>query len=319
MCRPSRIRRAALLLVLLSLPPTGALAQEAMNADAFVRTLEDLSSRISSTEAGQAPDLRIPAVWTVVVGEQRVEVPATWLSRSLVEAREDPAAWPGERVTILARIEALRLEAQALASETGGDPPAADEARATLGAILARPEYRGMAQQSALDTLRQRVFAWFQRLVERLGASALGGRGTAVALAWLTTILALVVLASWVARLIMRPERNRARLEPPAGGPKSARVWAREALQATDGREAIRCAYRAVVACLEEEGTWRRDPTRTPREYGRLLAPGHRRNGPFAEVARRFEEIWFGGRVATDEDRAAVMVRLKELGCLSAD
>jgi len=319
MCRPSWTRRAAPLLLLLSLPPTGALAQEAMNAEAFARTLEDLSSRISSTEAGQAPDLRIPAVWIVVVGGQRVEVPATWLSRSLVEARGDPAAWPGERVTILARLEALRREAQALASQTGGDPPAADDARTTLSTILAGPEFRRMEQQSALDTLRQRVFAWFQRLVEGLGGGALGGRGTAVALAWLTTILALIVLASWVASLLMRPERHRVRLEPPAGGPKSARVWAREALQATDGREAIRCAYRAVVACLEEEGTWRRDPTRTPREYGRLLAPGHRRNGPFGEVARRFEEIWFGGRAATDEDRAAVMVRLKELGCLSAD
>jgi hypothetical protein len=73
-----------------------------------------------------------------------------------------------------------------------------------------------------------------------------------------------------------------------------------------------------VVAGLEEEGTWRRDDALTPREYTRLLAAGHRRRALFTDISRRFEEVWFAARTATDDDRSAVMARLKELGCLPA-
>ena len=86
-----------------------------------------------------------------------------------------------------------------------------------------------------------------------------------------------------------------------------------------DPREAVRCAYRAAVASLEEEGAWRADDTRTPREHLRLLPSGHRRRAIFADVAGRFEGVWFGGRTPTSDDARMVLSRLEELGCLRAE
>ncbi len=67
---------------------------------------------------------------------------------------------------------------------------------------------------------------------------------------------------------------------------------------------------------LEEEGAWRSDDTRTPREHVRLLPADHRRRPLFADVARRFEQVWFGGRAATPDDTRSELTRLQELGCL---
>jgi hypothetical protein len=310
----------ALLLLVGALRPAGA-QEPAMTPDAFARMLEQLSGQIASGEPGGVPQVRIPAVWAVEADGQRYEMPAGWIDREMRSARQNPASWPARRSVLLARLGALRLEAQALAERAGAGPLPAGDARAALTDVLARAEYKQIAQASAVARLRERVLAWMMRLWQRLGGGPLGQRGTAVALAWILTILAIMALATMLARMLMRPDRTGFPLRPggPDGRGKPARAWARDALGAADAREAIRCAYRAVVSGLEEEGAWRRDDTRTPREYGRLLPASHRRRTLFTDVARRFEEIWFGARAATDDDRAAVLARLKELGCLPAE
>lgn len=294
-----------------------------MPPDAFARMLEQLSGQIASGEPGDVPTVRIPPVWAVEADGQRFEIPAGWIEREMRLARQNPASWPARRSNLLARLGALRLEAQALAVRAGAGQggQGVDAARVTLTDVLARPEYGQMARASAVSRLRQRVLEWLVRVWQRLGGGPLGRRGTAVALAWILSLLAITALATMVARMLMRPDGARLPLAPGGrdGRSKPSRAWAREALNAADAREAIRCAYGAVVSGLEEEGTWRRDDARTPREYGRLLPAGHRRRPLFTDVARRFEEIWFGARTATGDDRAAVLGRLKELGCLPAE
>ena len=314
---------AALLAAVLLAPLTSA-AQDAMSAETFARHLAELSAQLSGGVPGDVPDVRVPAVWKVESGEQRFEVPAVWLMQAVGEARREPATWPKRRAGILPRLETLRLEAESLVARerAGTRSGSADtaEARRALTEVLARREFRGMAQQSAFETLRQRVFAWFERLLQRLGGGPLGRRTTALALAWITTIVALAALAAWTVRALRRspPQPHHFGVVPEPDA-TSARTLARRALAAGDPREATRCAYRAIVACLEEEGQWARDATRTPREYGRMLAPDHRQHVPFRDVARRFEEIWFAARPATDADRAAVLARLRETGCLPAE
>ena len=314
---------SALLAAVLLAPLTSA-AQEAMSAEAFARHLAELSAQLSGGAPGDVPDVRVPAVWIVESREQRFEVPAVWLMQAVGEARREPATWPKRRAGILPRLETLRLEAESLVAReragTGLGSADTAEARRALTKVLARREFRGMAQESAFETLRQRVFAWFERLLQRLGGGPLGRRTTALALAWITTILALAALAAWTVRALRRsapqPHHFGVVPEPDAA---SASTLARRALAAGDPREATRCAYRAIVACLEEEGQWARDATRTPREYGRMLPPDHRRHVPFRDVSRRFEEIWFAARPATDADRTAVLARLRETGCLPAE
>ena len=188
-----------------------------------------------------------------------------------------------------------------------------------LTGVLAGPEFTRMAQESAFARLRQRMTEWLIGLWQRLGGPRLGSRTTAILFAWIAVLVAAGALAIWLVRFLRHAERPRSALPAPHPARMPAGAWARQALAAADLREASRCAYRAVISGLEEEGAWRSDATRTPREYLRLLPVDHRRRPPVADVGRRFEEIWFGARTATDEDRAAALARLKEVGCLPAE
>jgi hypothetical protein len=86
--------------------------------------------------------------------------------------------------------------------------------------------------------------------------------------------------------------------------------------RAGDVREAVRVAYHAALIRVEEQGTWRLDDTRTPREYVRMLPAGDTRQAPLVDMTRRFEQIWYGNRAAGDEDAASVASDLEVLGCL---
>ncbi len=246
-------------------------------------------------------------------------MPALWLRHGLAEARGNPSSWPARRGSLLAQLEALRGEADSLAhtGEGASDPALA---RSTLARILSAPEFKRMAHDSAMASLRQRFTRWLVRMWERLGATAPGQRGTALAFAWIAASLALIVLTIWLVRVMLRPDRHgRFPLTPPPFRRRSAGAWARAAARAADPREVSRCAFHATVCSLEEEGTWRPDDARTPREYLRLLPDDHRRRRLLVEVTRRFEEIWYAGRDANEQDRQSSLARLKELGCLPAD
>jgi hypothetical protein len=120
--------------------------------------------------------------------------------------------------------------------------------------------------------------------------------------------------------MLRRSNRTGGGIAEPSGSPEtSAEAWARQAAAARDLKEAARCAYRALVSRFDGDGTWRADAARTPREYIRMLPRDHRRRPIVEDVARRFEEIWFGGRPATEDDRGALLRRLRELGCLPAE
>ena len=307
--------------VLASLVPVAAQPARAMDPAAFAEELQRLSTAISSGAPDVIPNVRVPTVWAVETGQQRFEMPAGWLRLEIDLARRNPSSWPSRRATLLGRLDAMRIEAESLAAVTAAPrQPELDVARTALDRVLAAPEFAEMAQQSALTRLRQRFTAWLRDMWGRLGGNALGSRGTALVFAWTAALLALAVLSAWLIRLLRQPTgRLSLTLEAPAPGQRSARAWARAALEAADPREAARCAYRAVVYRFEEDGAWPPDDTRTPREYLRLLPRDDRRRGLLSDVTRRFEEIWYGARQATDDDRRLLLVHLKALGCLPAD
>ena len=316
---PASLRFTVVLLVLCAAP---AAAQSTVHSpEAFVAELERLRTEVESAPHGQIPDLRTPAVWVVDAGGQRFELPAGWLRAQVETARRDPAQWPAQRTGILAQLEALTAEVQELAAAAR---PAARldpaSARVALAEVLAGREFRQLHEQSALARVWERISQFLQRAWDRLGAGRLGRPGAATVLAWLTVLVALSGLGVWLARLLLRPERAaRVAGDTAVSNVRSARAWAQDALQAGDPKETMRLGYRAAVRGLEEEGTWRADPARTPREYLRLLPAGHRRRARLSDIAGRFEEIFFGARPATEDDRRAVLSGLKELGCLPAD
>lgn len=196
-------------------------------------------------------------------------------------------------------------------------------AREALTGVLARPEFQRSAAAVWADQVRRRLTRWMADILERLGAQRTGRRDVAKVLAWVVGLGALAALAWWFVRsLVGASQQGSLGFEPARSRRRSARSWARDALAAHrdgDEREAVRCAYRAAVAQIEEYGTWRADESRTPREYLQLLPPAHRHRSVLTDITSRFELAWYGSARPTSDDSRALLTRLKELGCLPSD
>lgn len=315
-----RLPLIALVLLPAALPSTLSARSfdEPVDARGFVAELDKLASAVAAADQAQVSELRsrLPDTWVVREGPAVFSVSASWLVRPLEEAARDGRAWPAIRSALLAKLAAVRAEAQGAAGSAAGTA----EARVALQVVLARSEFAPHRDSGWLTWARQRVAAWLMKLWERIGGGRVGRRGAAIALAWIAVLAALGVLVSWLVRgLVRATSETRLHLRPSASRRISARAWALRAVSSSDPREAARCAYHAAVRRLEEEGVWRIDDARTPREYLRLLPSSHGRRGIVADITHRFEQIWYGGRDATEDDRRDVVARLKDLGCLPAD
>ena len=80
------------------------------------------------------------------------------------------------------------------------------------------------------------------------------------------------------------------------------REEADEAAQQQRWRDAVRGYYWATIARFESRGQWPADRARTPREYLRLVLPGHPKHDDLRLLTRRFESCWYGSETATQPD-----------------
>lgn len=217
---------------------------------------------------------------------------------------------------------ALLAPSRALAQAPESDPVVPDARRAVLEHVLERPEFQRTAAAVVFEEAQKRLSAWFLRIWDRFGLSRLGTERVATGLAWVLALLALAALTWWLVQSVARSgSRQRLGIRSPAGRGLSARAWARLAVEAAAAghtREAARCAYRAAVVRLEEEGAWRQDEARTPREYLRILPAAHKRYPLAADVTTRFERAWYGA-IESSDDTQALLARLEELGCHASD
>src|SRR5262249_7344112 len=150
--------------------------------------------------------------------------------------------------------------------------------RQKLAEILSRREFRAsQAGPSTRDILVSRLFRSLSRL---LGGMSLGRSGfdwlQILVYAFVAIILAL--LLAWVLRRFRAPQLPRKQREiiPFAPSARGWRTWLAEAralAQQQDWRNAIHLAYWAGISYLEENGAWKPDRARTPREYLRLMGP----------------------------------------------
>jgi hypothetical protein len=299
----------------------GAAGRPAADLDpaAFVARLDaaiEASRAATSAEDAAAVYRGLPSSWTVRAGRDRVTIP----SGPIVEAhaRHDAATpWTATRDRMVARLQAMRDEAVRL--EAGGAARPA-HVREALGEVLASPEFSGRHGDDALmrmwDDIRRWVRSWFPSM-QNTGRAV----GPAVKwFSWLVAAAAFVLLAGLVWRMLARSTREaRVRMRPGTARERlDARGWAeraRAALAAGEAREALRCAYQAVLHRLDEEGAWTIADARTPREYVRLLPPADRRHAAVSMVARAFERVWYGGAQPALVDAEAAVGRLGELGC----
>jgi hypothetical protein len=253
----------------------------------------------------------------VDTGPRVLSVDLTWIDEEASDALERRLPWEMARARILRRLASMREDALEPRPEIEGEPAA--EAKE----VLSRQEFKQSAASQWLEGVRERVGQWLRELLERVFGSRIGNRSLATAFAWITAIVALAALATFLARLLVRHTPAAALEIGTTPMPRmAARHWAQRALAAAragDLREAIRLAYHAAVNRLDEQGFWKLDESRTPREYVRLLPDGDPRRSPVADLTRRFEQIWYGHRAPTAEDGTSMAEQLERLGCLRPD
>jgi hypothetical protein len=284
--------------------------------------LPELDRVIAAVETARTPGsareaAALPERWRVHTEHQEISVSTEWSRNAIAEAERKPDGWVAVRTGIVRKLSGVRDQASA---QTATDPAVLRaRARATVDDVLARSEFKGSGATRWREQLRARFEEFFEELWLRLVGPG-GGRTAAVALAWGGAIAALIGLGFWLARLLA---------ERPFGAPLNLgdgviqRPRARElalraiaAARAGDPREAVRLAYNAALVRLEEQGAWKVDDARTPREYLPMLQTGDTRREPMLDLTRRFEQIWYGNRAVSADDAPRVTAHLEALGCL---
>jgi hypothetical protein len=313
----------ALLLVLAS--PAAARADETSRATkktdlaGFLHDIEELNDRIEHADAAGARAIAddLPAGWRVIHDRDDVRVDAGWIQGPLQQADLRPAGWAEARTSLVARLHVLRDEAAAL-DEADEDTdsvsrPKTEVARAALRTVLARSEFSQRDQAQLGNEIRRRLQRWLLYLLDHLPISRGATAAMSRVFAWIVGVGALIALAVYLYRMRL-PQRMATSLAIDLPRPTSAEWAARAyaALRAGDTREAMHCGYHAVLFRLEEQGVWRVDDARTPREYVRLLPTQDARRAAFVDLTRRFEQTWYGSRVA---DGPGLLSHLEAFGC----
>jgi hypothetical protein len=235
-----------------------------------------------------------------------------WLRAALEKSK---AAEPGKRGNLLRDSVAQlgRIEAELDGASSARQQEAQrnfDRARTQAAAVLARQEFQRDTSETWWDRLKARFFRWVYKFFDGLGR-------VGAAAPWIGPLLEGLFLAGAAVGLLFFLLRNlqRQRLRVAlAGDALQASAWDREATDwaklaeeyAGDGewREAVHCLYWAAIVSLESRRAWRHNPTRTPREYLRLLKPGSPQQRGLRGLTRIFERVWYGLREAREEEYA---------------
>jgi len=289
-----------------------------ISLESFLAELSRLSDEIGALDSSESAEriaATIPQRWRVSVDGGPIEVDARWITVALDDARRGNKRWDATRSAIRERLARLRAE-----SGSSRDAPSHANARAALLTVLQRDEFQQSAASRWRERLQQRVGEWLEDLWSRLGGGSGAGRRVALVLAWLAALGAFVGLVFVMARAMAARPRH-AVLNLGQRGPlrPRARELALRALQAArvgNGREAVRLAYGAAVIKFEEQGAWRVDDARTPREYLLLLRSNEVHRTLLIDLTRRFERIWYGNHPVEPDDAVRATAQLEELGCL---
>jgi hypothetical protein len=306
--------------------PVGTLARHTQNPaqatieldlQGYEAELDRCAAALKKPNPDEISQLRksLPHAWVVRSGNERVDVATEWLASSL-HAWEQAPAKPALREIEL-HLLAMRRAATEL--EHGGTKTSPRDAREHLDTILQRREFAGVHGPSLLEIWQQRAVRWIaEKIFQLLSRLHLGAKAGNV-LAWIVVGLAFLAVCAWALRSLSSNRRSVP--VAPAGSLETidSRMWAKEALAAAergDYREAVHCAYWAMVVRLEVLGLLKRDHARTPREALRLLDPHPDEQKLLRDFTGHFELIWYGYRPASAADWSDARMHLEKMGCL---
>lgn len=227
-----------------------------------------------------------------------------WLRTAMGEAHKaKPDARAAGMKDAAARLDELdgELDGAAGAAHAGASDSAEDFARKHVNAVLAQPEFQEVKGTSWLDRVAARFWQAIGSLFQGAGKIGNSTPWLAPLLEWGFFLSAAAGLAFVILRALVQ---QRLQVKLAAGPAANAGIWDRESTDwarhanergaAEDWREALHGLYWAAILHLESRRAWRHDPSRTPREYVRLLAPGGAQRESLARLTRLFERVWYG-------------------------
>jgi hypothetical protein len=290
------------------------------NLDSLGTELQQLSDSLSRHPSGhEMASLRnsLPVNWTVKTSQGTYSISSEFLRRQLATDGNGLAkVW----------VDHLLQEIQ---SYSAARPAGDSNSRGELDKILAASEFAAVHQRSAWEIFRQRVYAWFDRLLYRIFGGLtrypIGGQ----ILFWVVLLAGVGFIALWLFRLLVSRDRmDRLPLGEMVSASRTWQEWirmAREAANRNEFRYAVHAAYWAGIARLEDVGAVPRDRTKTPREYLRLVtqpseheiteASNYGYREPLAKLTAGFERIWYANRGAGPEAFEQTLQQLEALGC----
>jgi hypothetical protein len=243
------------------------------------------------------------------LGHGGYEVHWDWLRDDLKKSKDaDAAKRKGLLEDSSAQLGRLAAEMDGASPAQGAAEQGFKRAKATATAVLAQPEFLRDDRPTWWDRLKQKLLGWLFKLFE-------GVQHAGEAAPWIGPLLEVLLYVGAAVGLLFFLLRtlNRQRLRVAmAGAAIQASAWDREATDwarlaeqhaaAGEWREGVHCLYWAAIVSLEARRAWRHNPTRTPREYLRLLKPGSPQQRALRGLTRIFERVWYGLRDARAEE-----------------
>jgi hypothetical protein len=311
--------RALVPFFLLVVGPSAALGRSfsiAEYASELDRLATFASQAANDKSAAQSALDELRGDWTVAAEGQSFTIKTGWLTDEFEKLQKDPAR--SVRDDIVQRLSTMKADAAAFQNE----PADSSTARQKLNDILSRSatwwDRLKLRIEIWWDRLKFRIEMWIYRMISKVFGSS---SAPTVGRLFVWTLVGVAVLA--LVYFIFRIIRQNARLESimPDVLPVSAkqwRIWMKEAHAAAakaSWRDAVHLAYWAGISFLEENGMWRPDQARTPREYLRLLPAESQHRATLKSLTRRLEVTWYGNEDAGPETFSETVANLEELGC----
>jgi hypothetical protein len=216
-------------------------------------------------------------------------------------------------MAVLLLSAGIRLHAAAPGAIEANDPAtAAPEAsaeaetfkheRAVADEVLQQPEFQRNLSETWWEQKKRELFKVLESIFGRVGRLGHAAPWLVRTLEWSLfggAALGLLIF------LLRQMARQRLRVELGTSGMNNE-LWSREPSDwakraeafAAEGawRDAVHCLYWAAIVLLESRKAWRHNPTRTPREYVRLLKPGSAQQQGLRGLTQIFERSWYGLR-----------------------
>lgn len=315
---------AAVGIVLCATHEARAAGLKDVSADGFradVTRLQGVVGQCAAAANGCATDAVGDDVRVGDVDKGGYEEHWDWLRSALKDAKTAKADARAE----LMRGADARLAEMARNSAAGAGPTT-EFARehAAAKAVLAEPQFQAAVEVTWWDRLKMKIQDWWQLLLEGIVGVGVAAPWLGTLLEWLCFVGAAVGLLFFLLRNIAR-QRLRVALSGEVvqtpGWETEANDWADWAAQhaqAREWREAVHCLYWAAIVLLESRRAWRHNPTRTPREYVRLLKTGSAQQQGLRRLTQIFERVWYGLREADENEYAEARALYERLAANAA-